>query len=227
MVAEALSSHSSKANSHCHSPWQQPCAVSLSVLQHASSTHVGCLMHLYSTPAADNDRDTQLMFSTHAPTTLLLTLHLPADQLLQSRRNVLLYAGAAVTGIAGLAALLNGGGGDSVFGDVDSKERSSIGRPAVLDRAFICLGCCWRLWCSAHGLHLAVLQLCLVLGVSDEFVRTGFWRMLVCDGLVSGCRSCGSAICPRKFCLGCAWLGSECASYFFVGQLSFPMIVDG
>lgn len=46
---------------------------------------------------------------------------------LQSRRNVLLYAGAAVTGIAGLAALLNGGGGDSGFGDVDSKERSSIG----------------------------------------------------------------------------------------------------
>jgi hypothetical protein len=45
----------------------------------------------------------------------------------QSRRNVLLYAGGAVAGIAGIAALLNGGG-DNAFPEVDAKEKASIGQ---------------------------------------------------------------------------------------------------
>jgi hypothetical protein len=45
---------------------------------------------------------------------------------LQSRRNVLLYAGGAVAAVAGLTALLNGGGSDG-FGEVDARERASIG----------------------------------------------------------------------------------------------------
>jgi hypothetical protein len=45
---------------------------------------------------------------------------------LQSRRSVLLYAGGAVAAVAGLTALLKGGSSDS-FGEVDGRERASIG----------------------------------------------------------------------------------------------------
>jgi len=53
--------------------------------------------------------------------------HMTCPDCLQSRRNVLLYAGGAVAAVAGLGVLLTGGPGGSTFSDVDSKERASIG----------------------------------------------------------------------------------------------------
>lgn len=66
----------------------------------------------------------------HTPTGTSCVVRRP-----QSRRNVLLYAGGAVAGVAGLAALLKGGG-DSAFPEVDAREKASIGRV--------------RVWADAH-----------------------------------------------------------------------------
>ena len=46
---------------------------------------------------------------------------------LQSRRNMLLYAGGAAAAVAGLGVLLTQGPGGDAFSDVDFKEKASIG----------------------------------------------------------------------------------------------------
>jgi hypothetical protein len=71
---------------------------------------------------------------------------------------VLLYAGGAVAGVAGLAALLKGGG-DSGFPQVDAREKASIGglRGACVGGQACCtrllqqLQLCGRLPCVVRG----------------------------------------------------------------------------
>lgn len=74
---------------------------------------------------------------------------------------MLLYAGGAVAGIAGLGALLTRGSGDDGFAGFDSKERASIGMCRCVQLVAWCFAvnllaqvACE--WCTRIGRHGSV-----------------------------------------------------------------------